>query len=828
MASRTSPDPDELPSHPSMRPPMDTLAVETQAVETEVATQAAPEAQSELPRFSLHSMSDVPSPMTELSPAEPVTDALADETAGYDDPPVEPIPDDGSVDVRISSPDLADQLGEDERTSIGRIAVADAAPIELEPDFREELPSESLSLDEADIEELVPEEVVLANETSVGVDIVPEPRPERVSYRPPPPAKSIPAPPLVAGASSGMDPEEKELFNAESWALLVQHYRNRLGTTDGPNKKAALLVKIAHVFEKHLEDPNETFNALIDAFETAPENEEVVAALDRVAKDQQRIGELADRVKKRLVPGATDEKRVAYLAHVVFWYERMLSRGSEVSPLVSDIERHDKVHPLVLKRAAQIAAMNGDVKTQREHLARALERTFRAAEKVTIHLALASAWAGTPDAVKHYELAVQLDPSSIVALQGLKRLGKEKEAYPIVKWALERQAEVAQTEAERIDAMLELAELEETKFLKRELAAQLLEQVLALEPSHPQALKGLERCYHALRDWPALARILALRADHVFEKKAKAELFELAAEVHESKLGDPAGAIEVYKNLLLVDPKHRRALTDLARLSEKLGDWDNVALYKSRIAEMAPTKRASSQELVKLGDYLNTPDKDPLAAKLQYERAVQIDPTNAVAWEAIQKIAAESGDDQRVMECLEQRKKHTDIPRQRAAVLVELARVQLALGDDEAAQKSYEAAIRADSSNEAAAVAMLDAYTSDERWAEAAPLCELLVNAAIRDRDSDALFIRLRLQTRIAAALGDAERALTASMSALDARPGDLGAQADLLAVASQWQRLSNAPAREGASPSHRRAPRRPHERAADQARRPRARAEGQ
>ena len=81
---------------------------------------------------------------------------------------------------------------------------------------------------------------------------------------------------------------------------------------------------------------------------------------------------------------------------------------------------------------------------------------------------------------------------------------------------------------------------------------------------------------------------------------------------------------------------------------------------------------------------------------------------------------------------------------------------------------------------------MLDAYTSDERWAEAAPLCELLVNAAVRDRDADALFIRLRLQTRIAAALGDAERALTASMAALDARPHDLGAQADLLAVASQ------------------------------------------
>jgi tetratricopeptide (TPR) repeat protein len=169
-----------------------------------------------------------------------------------------------------------------------------------------------------------------------------------------------------------------------------------------------------------------------------------------------------------------------------------------------------------------------------------------------------------------------------------------------------------------------------------------------------------------------------------------------------------------------------------------------------------------------------------------YEKAVSVDPTNAAAWEAIQRMASDAGDITRVIECLEQRKKHTDIPRQRAVVLVELARVQQQHGDEEAAKKSYEAAIRADSSNEAAAVYMLDAYTADERWAEAAPLCELLVNAAVRDRDQDALFIRLRLQTRIAAALGDAERALTASMAALDTQPQDAGAQSDLLAVASQ------------------------------------------
>jgi tetratricopeptide (TPR) repeat protein len=670
-----------------------------------------------------------------------------------------------SIDVRMSSPSIDtsafDEEVQEDPTAVG-VPAAHTRALETEP-------PEAL-----EFEEILPDEIV------EGSNLGTSPPPKQSTYRPPVARAEAPA------FGNNPDAEERELLEERRFGPLIAVYRQRLGLTEAPNKQAALLLKIASVYETGLQDLNEAFQTLVEAFEIAPSNEDVVTAVDRVGKEVGRMGELADRVKKKLVPGAPDDKRVVFLGHLVYWYERVLGRGSEVSSFVSDIERHDRVHPVVLKRAAQIAAMNDDTKTQREHLLRAIERTVRREEKVALHLALSSAYAGTPDALKHYQLALEIDPTSIVALQGVKRLGKEKEQYAQVQWALERQAEVAPTESERIDALLELAELQETKFLKRELAADLLERVLELEPSQPAALKGLERCYHALRDWPKLACILGVRSEHTFDKKQKVELLELAAEVHESKLGDPAGAVEIYTNLLVVDPKHRRALGDLARLYEKLGDWPSVATYKAQLADLAPTKRASSQELVKLGDFLSAPERDPIAAKLQYERAVVVDPTNAAAWEVIQKLAAADGDIRRVIECLEQRKKHTDVPRQRALVLVELANVHLERGDEDAAQTCFEAAIRADSSNEAAAIAMLDHYTASERWGEAAPLCELLVNAAVRDRDGEALFIRLRLATRIAAALGDADRATTSAIAALDARPMDPGAQADLIAVCAQ------------------------------------------
>ena len=616
---------------------------------------------------------------------------------------------------------------------------------------------------------------------------VPPPQ-RRVSVAPPAPAYQPPAP---VGRGDGpayavdTDEDEDQLQREGGFGALLDLYRLRAADADTPLTKAALLHKIASVHEFKMNAPEQAFTALVEAFDLRPGDDEIVASLDRVAREAGRVGELADRARKNLHT-ADLELKVILLGHLVYWYERVLGRSQEMSPFLSELERLDKTHPVSLRRQAQYAAAAGDVRSQRELLLRALDRTSRRDEKVHLHIALAGAHAGTPEATKHYEAAVANDSTSIVALQGLERIGREQGKHGQVEWCLERQVEVALTGAERVDALLKLAELHETKFLQRERAAEVLERILAEEPAHPQALKALERCYHALRAWPQLAKVLRWRADNTYDKKQKTELLELAAEVYESKLGDPVAAIEVHRDLLIVDPAHRRALSDLARLYEKLGDWGNMSTYKARVAELSTSKRQASQLLVQLGDFLSAPDRDAVAARLQYERAVTVDPTNAAAWEALQRVAAAAGDDRRVAECLEQRARNVDAPRQRAAILVELANLHTGNGADRAARDAYEAAISADATNEAAAVAMLDVFSREEKWAQAAPLCELLVNAARRDGDARSLFTRLRLSTRISAALGDAERAMTSSLAAIDLEPEDGGAQADLIAVCNQ------------------------------------------
>lgn len=600
------------------------------------------------------------------------------------------------------------------------------------------------------------------------------------------------APPHVVGAT----PEEEQLRLAGDLGALVAHYRQVVLESSSSADRVLALLKIASVHEFETRDLSRAFDTLVEAFELRPGDDAVVTAIDRVGAETGRIGELASRVKRSLASVGDPEIRGHLLGHLVYWYERVLGRTKEVAPFLAEIERLDKNHPLSLRKAAQMSALNGDTRAQREHLGRALERSTRAGEKAALHLALAATHAGAPAAQRHFEAALELEPTSLPALQGLERHYRTKENYPQVAWLVDRQIEAATSPAGRIEALLRLADLNESKFVKREIAADLFERVLAVEPGHLGALRGLERCYHALRDWPRLARTLLAHAESTKEKKQKVELLELAAEVRESKQKDMAGAIEIHQELLAIDPKNKRAVGDIARLSEKRGDFRTFATYRARLAELLPSKRLASQELVKLGDLLAPPDRDPTGARHQYERATAIDPTNAAAWEALQRLAVASGDDRRVAECLDQRAKHTEAPRQRALVFVDLARLHERSGNGGAARTAYESAIKADPSNEVAGAAMLDALTRQERFAEAAPICEMLVNAAIRDRNEGLLFDRLRLATRIAAALGEPDRAMTSALAAFEARPSDPGARADLVAVVAQCTELPGTVAR--------------------------------
>lgn len=76
---------------------------------------------------------------------------------------------------------------------------------------------------------------------------------------------------------------------------------------------------------------------------------------------------------------------------------------------------------------------------------------------------------------KVYREVLELDGSSIFALRGLERIYQALQDWPDMVDVLERQLDVVETERERVDVLLKLAQIQEEQFLKADIAAQRLE-----------------------------------------------------------------------------------------------------------------------------------------------------------------------------------------------------------------------------------------------------------------------------------------------------------------------------------------------------------------
>ena len=590
--------------------------------------------------------------------------------------------------------------------------------------------------------------------------------------------------------STGASATEARLTAEGRWEDLIELYVREVESVAGdPKERARLFHLVANVFSDKLDDEDQAFDALVEAFTADPLDPAIYTPLRALARKLLRWPELVETAKT-LLSAETEPARVLGLAsHLSAWYRDELAAPHLADAYLAKIREIDPTHPAVHRRMASVYRQQNDWEGQRDELERALLRAETNEAKCTTAFALGYLFEGMARldrAGERYKTAVAADPpNAFTALQGLERIYGAQEKYTDLIEVLKRQVEVAADDDERTTSLLRIAAIYEERFLKPQMAAQKFEQILALDPTRNEARDGVERCYRAMRAWNDLVRALEQRASITEAGETRARIFLQVAEIQEQMRGDVGAAVAALLAASGAHEKNKRALYELARLSEKTGDFPAAAAFRAELAEQTrdPVKRAQIHAAI--GEMLAIDDRDPTAARLHFEHAVDLDPTLLSAWQAIQHHAERAGEVTRVGECLQMRAGYTESGRLKALLYVDLAMLLLEeLGDERGAYEAYEQAVLADPTNEVAAGALLDVYVRTERWREASSACELLVHAATRDREIERACELLALAGKIAMAESDPPRALLAAVAAYDLMPKATRVRQEVIASA--------------------------------------------
>lgn len=626
------------------------------------------------------------------------------------------------------------------------------------------------------------------------------------------------------------------------WEQLVELYLNRLETRETVEEKNDLLRRIAKVFEEKLDDKNQAFDALVNAFAEDYGDDESVRYLERMAAGTGRWGELINTANAWLKEEEDPRKKIQLCLRLGKWYGEDLGHPEYAQPYYAQVMQLDPNNVQVLRqmaaiyrlgaqwqkmgetltRALDVAVANDDKKVilcdlgelLEKHMSQAdqgitfyrraldvdplflpaleaLERIYdeRANHSDLVQILTSKVKALTdPDQIaqhkmrlgglyetalgdferagKVYREVLELDGSNIFALRGLERIYQAVSDWPDMVEILERQLDVVETERERVDVLLKLAQIQEEQFLKADLAAQRLEQAVEIDPSCEPAYVSLERCYRRLKQWLDLINTYERHISESADQNTKIELYAAMAEVYAQEVGDVDRAIDAYTNIVDLDENNIEALDALSKLYEKQGDAARAIESMTRVADLTSDGTQRVEMYYRIGKALDEKLGDRSQAQERFEMALDLDPTHLPTLAALRTIAVDEQDWDRAARYLEQEQLNTQAPRARAKLLVELGKLRdEMLNEHEQAVLAYELAMQCDEDCEEAALPLVQEYSNVGRWTEAEPLAEMLVKKA-KNRERHEQHMLFKLLGKVHAALGSHDKALKAYQTA--------------------------------------------------------------
>lgn len=437
------------------------------------------------------------------------------------------------------------------------------------------------------------------------------------------------------------DPTDAEAFQSlesayrrlERYDALVGLYRRRIDVAPSDDERVGLLHKLARVQEEKLEDPESAIDVYREVLEVQPDDATATDALDRLLTGSERWVDVVDHVRFQIdaamgTPGEPDLKhRLAGLLA-----EKLNDEVAAIDTLEEIVQTTPHAPSI---RSLETLANNPD---HRLRITRMLEPLYRDADDWQKLVGVLEAQvAMTDDPAEQTRLLAEIanlyeergqdaarafhawsrafaaDPYDDASRAQLDRLAETLDAWDEHVAAYE-QAVGATTDPHRIGQLLTtVARVHDERRGDPRAAIQTYERLLENDSQDQNALDALEALHTMVGDWRGLVDVLDRKVEQSFEPTERAELLRRAGSVLEELLGDPAGAVELYRRAAEEDDTDPIALEALDRLHTMSSEFDKLGHVLARRIELETDPETKAEIGMRLGQLyetqLNEPDR---------------------------------------------------------------------------------------------------------------------------------------------------------------------------------------------------------------------------
>jgi tetratricopeptide (TPR) repeat protein len=589
-----------------------------------------------------------------------------------------------------------------------------------------------------------------------------------------------------------IEPAHQEAFEALErlhtaagrWEPLIELYLGRLESRETPEERSDLLRRIARVFEEKLDDKNQAFEALVNAFSEDFGDDETARYLERMAQATGRWSELINTANSWLGEQEDGKKRIQLCLRLGKWYGEDLGHPEYAQPYYQQIMQLDPNNVQVLRQMAAIHRLSAQWQRVGETLQRALDVAVANEDRKMILVDLGELLdknMGQPDqGIAYYKRALEIDPLYLPALSALERLYDDRQNYADLVQILGSKVQALSDQEQIASTKLRMASLYEQTLNEPERAGKVYREVLEIDGSNVVALRGLERVSEKLQDWPELVSILERELDVVeTERERVGVLLKLAQNQEEHFLKFDLAAQRL-EQALEISPAEERAYVALARCYRRLKQWlDLINTYERHISEAASS--STKVELyAQIAQVYSDEVGDVDRAIDAYRNIVDLDDTNVPALEALSKLYEKQGDAAQAIESMTRVADLTSDGGQRVEMYYRIGKaLDDKLGDRVQARERFEMALDLDPTHLPTLAALRTIAIDDSDWDRAARYLEQEQTNTTSPRARSKLLVELgKLRDEM---LGEHEGAVTAFELAIQADPDSEDAALPLL-----------------------------------------------
>jgi tetratricopeptide (TPR) repeat protein len=491
---------------------------------------------------------------------------------------------------------------------------------------------------------------------------------------------------------------------ANRWEPLIELYLGRLETREETADKTELLRKIARVFEEKLDDKNQALDALVNAFAEDFHDRDTTRYLERMAQATGRWGEVIQLANNWLQEQTESHNKIRLCLHLAKWYGDDLGHPEYAQPYYAQIVQLDPNNVGALRQMAQLYRKNANWQQLGATLTRALDVAVSDTDRKEILTELGELldqqMSQTDQAVTYFQRALEVDGQFLPALENLERIyaqrGQNRELVDILLRkvpALEDPQEIATTK-------LRIGSLYESNLNDPRRASEVYREVLDVEATNLQAMRGLARVYETLEHWPELVKILEQELDVVTTERERIDILMQLAKLQEEQFLKADLAAQRLEQVLEIDPNHEEAYFALERNYRKLRQWPElIETYERHVS--ATLERKTKVELYgAIAQVYADEIEDAEKAIDAYRNIVDLDETNIVALDALAKLYDKLGDATQAIDYMTRVAELTQDTKQRVEQFFKIGKaLDEKLGDRVAARDRYEMALDLDPSH---------------------------------------------------------------------------------------------------------------------------------